>query len=69
MSMKAIIADGLKPCPFCGGKIKKFIAPLRGTTMFVCRKCGADVCFFGGEYEPEANEKWNRRDSLKQNDY
>lgn len=57
-----IIENRLKPCPFCGNKnVKKITAPLRGTQMFVCEKCGADVCFFGAEYEPKASEVWNRR--------
>ena len=51
----------LKPFPFCGGKIRKFIGHLMGTVMFGCDKCGADVCFYGGEYEPKATEKWNKR--------
>jgi Lar family restriction alleviation protein len=51
----------LKPCPFCGGKVSKFIAPLHKTVMFVCDKCGADVCFYGAEHEPKATEAWNRR--------
>lgn len=24
--------------------------------MFVCKKCGADVCFYGAEYEPKATK-------------
>ena len=59
--MKANTKSNLKPCPFCGGKVDKFIAPLRQTVMFVCHDCGADVCFYGGAYEPKATEKWNRR--------
>lgn len=51
----------LKPCPFCGHDVKKVTAPLRGTQMFICSKCGADVCFFGAEYEPRASRAWNRR--------
>lgn len=51
----------LKPCPFCGGKVKKFIGPFKKTVMFVCQKCGADVCFYGAEYEPKATEAWSRR--------
>jgi Lar family restriction alleviation protein len=51
----------LKPCPFCGGEVDKFTAPLKGTQMFVCKKCGADVCFYGAEYEPKATKAWNRR--------
>ena len=49
------------PCPFCGGKVKKHIAPIRGTVIFWCEKCGADVCFYGAEHEPKATEAWNRR--------
>ena len=52
----------LKPCPFCGNKkIKKVTSPLQGTQMFVCLRCGADVCFYGAEYEPKATQAWNRR--------
>lgn len=54
-------SDKLKPCPFCGGKVEKFIAPLVKTVMFVCKKCGADVCFYGAEHEPKATEAWRRR--------
>ena len=51
----------LKPCPFCGGKIEKVNAPMMNTVMFVCHKCGADVCFYGAEHEPKATKAWNRR--------
>lgn len=51
----------LKPCPFCGGKVKKITAPIKGTQMFMCDNCGADVCFYGAAYEPRATEAWNRR--------
>lgn len=51
----------LKPCPFCGGKIIKFTGTYRKTQMFVCNQCGADVCFYGAEYEPKASKAWNRR--------
>ncbi len=51
----------LKPCPFCGGKVKKVTSPVAGTQMFVCDKCGADVCFYGAEYGQKAVEAWNRR--------
>lgn len=51
----------LKPCPFCGGKIEKYTFPLKGAQMFICYKCGADVCFYGAEYDPKATEAWNRR--------
>ena len=55
------MSNKLKPCPFCGGKIRKRIAPLMNTVMFVCDDCGADVCFYGGEHEPKATERWNQR--------
>ena len=51
----------LKPCPFCGGKVNKKIAPLMGTIMFICDKCGADICFYGAEHEPKATQAYNRR--------
>lgn len=50
----------LKPCPFCGGTVN-IVVGLRGTIMFLCKKCGADVCFYGAEYEPKATQAWNRR--------
>ena len=49
----------LKPCPFCGGKIEKVNAPMMNTVMFVCKKCGAYVCFYVAE--PKATEAYNRR--------
>ena len=56
------MTEKLKPCPFCGSKsIKKLTAPLRGTVMFICNQCGADVCFYGAEKEPKATSAWNRR--------
>lgn len=39
------MAEKLKPCPFCGGEAVKIKTPL-GTEMFICHKCGMDVCFF-----------------------
>lgn len=54
--------EKLKPCPFCGNqKMEKRTAPFNGTQMFVCDKCGADVCFYGAEYEPKESRAWNRR--------
>ena len=54
--------EKLKPCPFCGNqKIKKQTAPFNGTQMFVCNKCGADVCFYGAEYEPSMEQKNRKR--------
>lgn len=59
--MKAKNKNDLKPCPFCGSEAHIFISPLMGTVMFICDECGADVCFYGGEYEPKASKAWNRR--------
>lgn len=59
--MKSNVKNNLKPCPFCGGKVKKRIGPIQQTVMFICQKCGADVCFYGAEHEPKATEAWNRR--------
>ena len=53
--------NDLKRCPFCGHKVEKIIAPLMKTVMFVCEACGADVCFFNAEHDPEASEAWNKR--------
>jgi Lar family restriction alleviation protein len=58
--MKAKI-NKLKPCPFCGAVVIKRISPINNTVMFVCNKCGADVCFYGAEHEPKATKAWNRR--------
>lgn len=51
----------LKPCPFCGGEVRKITSPFKNTQMFICDKCGADVCFYGAEFEPKATKAWNRR--------
>lgn len=51
----------LKPCPFCGSEVKKVKNPLTRTILFVCKKCGADVCFFGSEKGDKANKAWNKR--------
>ena len=53
--------DKLKPCPFCGSKVKKIISPVMNTVMFVCENCGADVCFYGAEFGEKAVKAWNRR--------
>lgn len=53
--------ESLKPCPFCGAEVKKQKGIVKGITMFICPKCGADVCFFGAEYEPKATKAWNSR--------
>lgn len=51
----------LKPCPFCGKKVKKIVAPMMKTVMFTCLNCGADVCFYKAEYGEKAVKAWNRR--------
>lgn len=56
-----VIRDDLKPCPFCGGSVRLRIAPLHKTSMFVCDKCGADVCFYGAEHGERSVNAWNRR--------
>lgn len=59
--MKIKTITELKPCPFCGGKVKKRTGPIGQTVMFICDHCGADVCFYDAEHEPKASEAWNRR--------
>lgn len=57
----------LKPCPFCGNKnVKQVTAPLRGTQMFICNVCGADICFYGAEYDAKARIAWNRRSETEE---
>lgn len=56
------MADKLKPCPFCGGRVKMVNGIIAGTIVFVCEKCGADVMFFGTEKDKDkAVKAWNRR--------
>ena len=53
----------LKPCPFCGGKVKRVIG-IMGLNFFKCQKCGAVVSFDNDYYnthQNEAIEAWNRR--------
>lgn len=53
----------LKPCPFCGGKIKRVIG-FRGLNFFKCSKCGAVVSFDNDYYnthKDEAVNAFNRR--------
>lgn len=54
--------EKLKPCPFCGGNVKKQKGPVAGIIMFLCEKCGAVVCFHGAEGDQKATKAWNRRD-------
>ena len=56
----------LKPCPFCGGKVKQYM------NMFACSKCGYELIYndrkFYSEKYPRSRdshdamaEAWNRR--------
>ena len=60
------VKEELKPCPFCGGKIK---LDEDDFYMFCCDKCGAGITF-AKELEDgtatdcnkkESIEQWNRR--------
>ena len=56
----------LKPCPFCGGKVKRVIG-IMGLNFFKCPKCGAVINFDNDYYnthQNEAIEAWNRRTEL-----
>ena len=55
----------LKPCPFCGGEVKRTIG-FMGFNFFKCknRECGATVSFdndYCNEHTEEAIKAWNRR--------
>jgi Lar family restriction alleviation protein len=53
----------LKPCPFCGGKVKRIIG-YKGLNFFKCIKCGAVMSFDNDYYNThknEAIEAYNRR--------
>lgn len=52
----------IKPCPFCGGKVKLHKGFIKGTNTMICEKCGADVMFFGADRDLEKFiQKWNSR--------
>lgn len=56
--------EKLKPCPFCGSRVKKVISPVMNIAIFVCENCGADVCFYeaeNGKCGERAVKAWNRR--------
>lgn len=53
----------LKPCPFCGGKVRRIIGST-GETFFKCDVCDATVWFdshYCNVHKREAIEAWNRR--------
>lgn len=52
--------EGLKPCPFCGGKARMSAWPDMNEYSAYCTKCGA----VPGDYKPtqrKAVNAWNRR--------
>lgn len=54
----------LKPCPFCGGKVRRTIGSIMGFVFFKCRECGATISFnnyYYNEHKDEAIEAYNRR--------
>lgn len=52
----------LKPCPFCGGRVKMTKGVLQGTNVIICMKCGADVMFYGADHDrTKFIKKWNSR--------
>lgn len=53
----------LKPCPFCGGKVRRVIG-FMGLNFFKCQKCGAVISFdndYYNDHQDEAIEAYNRR--------
>lgn len=59
------MAEGLKPCPFCGGKAEVRVDD-NGEFYVSCTECFTLVgycCDTWGEYETEAEaiNTWNRR--------
>ena len=54
----------LKPCPFCGKRVKRVVG-FGGLNLFKCRRCGAAVSFDNDYYNIHKNEAvnaWNRRE-------
>lgn len=48
----------LKPCPFCGGKARKFNG-VAGSYGVVCKKCGAKTYPYASQ--SSATRAWQRR--------
>ena len=62
-ALKEATMPDLKPCPFCGGNVRRVIG-FGGLNFFKCRKCGAVVSFgndFYNTHKDRAVEAWNRR--------
>lgn len=61
------MSDGVKPCPFCGAKVRIRRNPVQGGCMYVCDnpECGADVMFYAGDRKGRRinDELWNRREN------
>ena len=57
--MRAKIA--LKNCPFCGGKVSLNLGMLVRLPMIYCKKCGANVSFYGNETPERTIKQWNKR--------
>lgn len=60
----------LKPCPFCGGTVKRAIG-FNGLNFFKCfnKGCGAVVSFDNDYYNTHTNEAinaWNERKELRE---
>ena len=54
---------GLRPCPFCGGNVRRVIG-FGGLNFFKCYGCGAVVSFDNDYYnthKDEAYKAFNRR--------
>lgn len=52
----------LKPCPFCGAKVRIIKGFIKGTLTVICDRCGADVMFYGADHDrDEFIRKWNSR--------
>lgn len=50
----------LKPCPFCGGKVR-IVKGYGNIHMIDCPKCGAYVSFRGKEAVGRCFDAWNKR--------
>lgn len=59
------MASELRPCPFCGSRVRMTKGILNETNVIVCPKCGADVMFYGADHDREKFiKKWNSRKGL-----